>query len=155
MGRSEMNLVENPAALKKFRRTAWKFQQTFETPLKDLKRFVSTIGQAAGPWRSASLTIELAVFDPTHLIDLLNANSIPPRYQRGASIVTAGQKEIEALLEAALGDWVDFTFVPEPSSFAIYADHDEFTTFFAQNRSNLNRVVHALSGQGFKLEKEY
>jgi hypothetical protein len=150
-----MNLVENPAALKKFRRTAWKFQQTFETPLKDLKRFVSTIGQAAGPWRSASLTIELAVFDPTHLIDLLNANSIPPRYQRGASIVTAGQKEIEALLEAALGDWVDFTFVPEPSSFAIYADHDEFTTFFAQNRSNLNRVVHALSGQGFKLEKEY
>ena len=150
-----MNLLENPAALKKFRRTAWKFQQTFETPLKDLKRFVSTIDQAAGPWRSASITIELVVFDPTHLIDLMNANSIPPRYQRGVSITAAGQEEIEALLEAALGDWVDFIFVPEPKSFAIYADHDEFTTFFAQNRSNLNRVVQALAGQGFKLEKEY
>jgi hypothetical protein len=150
-----MNLVENPAALKKFRRTAWKFQQTFETPLKDLKRFVSTIDQAAGPWRSASITIELAVFDPTHLIDLMNANSIPPRYQRGVSIIAVGLEESEALLEAALGDWVDFIFVPEPRSFAIYADHDEFTTFFAQNRSNLNRVVQALSGEGFKLESEY
>jgi hypothetical protein len=99
-----MNLVENPAALKKFRRTAWKFQQTSETPLKDLKRFVSTSGQAAGPWRSATITIELAVFDPTHLIDLMSANSIPPRYQPGLSITTAGQEEIEALLEAAQGD---------------------------------------------------
>jgi len=149
-----MKLIENPAALRRFRRTAWRFQQTFETPLKDLKRFVSTVGQAAGPWRSASLTIELVVFDPTHLIDLLNANSITPRCQRGVSIIAAEQEEIEALLEAALGDWVDFSFVPEPK-FAIYADHDEFTTFFAQNRSNLNRVVQALSGQGFKLEKEY
>jgi hypothetical protein len=150
-----MKLIENPAALRRFRRTAWRFQQTFETPLKDLKRFVSTVGQAAGPWRSASLTIELVVFDPTHLIDLLNANSITPRCQRGVSIIAAEQEEIEALLAAALGDWVDFSFVSEPKSFAIYADHDEFTTFFAQNRSNLNRVVQALSGQGFKLEKEY
>jgi exonuclease VII small subunit len=150
-----MNLVENPAALKKFRRTEWKFQQTFETPLKDLKRFVSTIDQAAGPWRSASITIELAVFDPTRLIDLMNATSISPRYQRGVSIIAVGQEESKALLEAALGDWLDFIFVPEPKSFAIYADHDEFTTFFAQNRSNLNRVVQSLSAQGFKLEREY
>jgi len=145
-----MNLDENPAALKKFRRTAWKFQQTFETPLKDLKRFVSTIGQAGGPWRSASLIIELAVFDPTHLIDLLNANSIPPRYQRGVSITPAGQEEAEALLEAALGDWVDFIFIPDPKSFAIYADHDEYTTFYSHTRSNLNRVTEALSTKGFK-----
>ncbi|HET7109030.1 MAG TPA: hypothetical protein VFI38_19605 [Candidatus Acidoferrum sp.] len=150
-----MKFVENPAALKKFRRTAWKFQQTFETPLKDLKRFVRTIGQASGPWRSASLTIELVVFDPTHLIDLLNANSIPPRNQRGVSITAVGQEEAEELLEAVLGDWVDFIFIPEPKSFAIYADHDEFTTFFAQTRSNLNRVVQALSGQAFKVESEY
>jgi hypothetical protein len=150
-----MNLAENPAALKKFRRAAWKFQQTYETPLKDLKRFVTTIGQAAGPWRSATITLELAVFDPTHLINLLNANSIPPRYQRGVSITATGQTESEALLEAALGDWLDFIFVPEPKSFAIYADHDEFTTFFAQTRSNLNRLVQSLSGQGFKVESEY
>ena len=128
-----MKLIENPAALKEFRRTAWKFQQTFETPLKDLKLFVSTIAQAGGLWRSANLTTELVVFDPTQLIDLLNANSIPPRYQRGVSIIAAGQEETEALLEAALGDWVDFIFVPEPKSFAIYADHNEFTTFFCTN----------------------
>ena len=150
-----MKMVENPAALKKFRRTAWKFQQTFETPLKDLKRFVNTIAQAAGPWRSASLTIELVVFDPTHLIDLLNANSIPPRYQRGDSITAVGQEEIEVLLAATLGDWVDFIFVPEPKSFAIYADHDEFTTFYSHTRSNLNRVTQALLSKGFQEVQGY
>jgi hypothetical protein len=30
----------------------------------------------------------------------------------------------------------------------IYADHDEYTTFYANTRSNLNRVVEALVAQG-------
>jgi len=150
-----MTLSENPAALKEFRRTTWKFQQTFQTPLKNLQAFVSTIVSAAEPWRAGCLTIEQAVFEPGHLVALLAKNSIPSRYERGVSLTAAGQEEIEALLCAVLGDWIDFIFVPQPKSFAIYADHDEYTTFYAQTRSNLNRVVKALSDRGFQIVQGY
>jgi hypothetical protein len=43
-------------------------------------------------------------------------------------------KEIAPLLEAALGDWVDFLFVPVPKPFAIYADHDDYITLYANSR---------------------
>jgi hypothetical protein len=59
------------------------------------------------------------------------------------------------LLLAVFSDWVDFIFVPEPKSFGIYADHDEFTTFFAHTRSNLNRVVKPLAEGGFKMIPDY
>jgi hypothetical protein len=150
-----MKLTEDPAALKKFRRSAWKFQQTFETPLKNLQSFVSTIFKVGGPWKSASVTIEQAVFDPEHLIALLNKHVIPPRYERGVCITAEEQHEIEPLLCATLGDWVDFIFVPQPKSFAIYADHDEYTTFYAQTRSNLNRVTRALLDNGFRAVPDY
>jgi hypothetical protein len=32
----------------------------------------------------------------------------------------------------------------------IYADHDEYTTFYASTKSNLNRIVAALSTDGFE-----
>jgi len=47
-----MKLSENPDALTKFRRTAWKFQQTFQTPLKNLQPFVSTIVKAGEQWKA-------------------------------------------------------------------------------------------------------
>jgi hypothetical protein len=59
------------------------------------------------------------------------------------------------LLEAALSDWIDFIFVPTPKPFVIYADHDEFTTFYANTKSNLNPVVEALSARGFKRVQDY
>ena len=79
---------------------------------------------------------------------------MPPRYECGVSFTATGQEEVRLLLHAIFSDWVDFIFVPEPKSFAIYADHDEYTTFFAHTRSNLNRVVNALS-DGFKTVPEY
>jgi len=150
-----MTLSENPAALKRFRRTPWKFQSTFETPLKNLPAFVLTIASAGEQWKTGSLTLELVVFEPRNLIALLERNSIPIRYERGVTLTASGKQEIEDLLCAVLGDWIDFLFVPEPKSFAIYADHDEFTTLYAQTRSNLNRVVHRLSDKGFKIERDY
>jgi hypothetical protein len=150
-----MTLSENPAALKKFRRTPWNYQQTFQTPLKNLTAFVSTIVNSAKPWKAGCLTIEQAVFEPGNLMALLAENSIPSRYERGVSLTAQGQEEIEALLRAVLGDCIDFIFVPEPKSFAIYADHDEYTTFYAQTRSNLNRVVKPLSDRGFQIVRDY
>jgi hypothetical protein len=40
-------------------------------------------------------------------------------------------------------------FIPDPTPFSLYADHDEYTTFFAHSKSNLTRVVDALTQGGF------
>jgi hypothetical protein len=150
-----MNISEAPGALKKFRRTAWKCQQTFLSPMNDLRRFVTAIVSASEQMKSGCVTIEQAVFEPTNLLTLLASHSIPPRYARGISLTAAGQQEIAALLHAIFSDCIDFIFVPEPRSFAIYADHDEYTTFFAHTRSNLNRVATTLVDKGFKMVPDY
>jgi hypothetical protein len=116
---------------------------------------VSTIVKAGEQWKAGCLTIEQVVFDPGDLIALLHANSLPSRYERGVSLTAVGHQEMEALLCAALGEWIDFIFVPEPESFAIYADHDEYTTFYAHTRSNVNRVTEALLEMGFQQVLDY
>jgi hypothetical protein len=145
----------NQGALKKFRSTVWTFQQTFQTPLDDLQRFTSTIINSVGALKTATVTIDLIVFDPKHLLDLQARRVIPGSYQRGACFTAEGAPEIKELLAAALADWIDFIFVPEPKSFAICADHDEYTTFYAQTRSNLNRLIHPLVEAGFKQVQGY
>jgi hypothetical protein len=144
-----MTLTETPGALKRFRKTSWKFQRTFQTPLRNLPTFVTTIVSAAQPLKGGSLTVEQAVFEPNHLNGLLTNYSIPSKCEHGLSLIVAGSQETEMLLLAVLSDWIDFLFIPDPKPFVIYADHDEYTTFYAQTRSNLNRVINALSGQGF------
>lgn len=150
-----MNISEAPGALKKFRRTAWECQQTFLTPKNDLRSFVAAIVSANEKTKSGCVTIEQAVFEPTNLLNLLGGHSMPPRYARGVSLTAVGQQEIETLLHAIFSDWIDFIFVPDPKSFAIYADHDEYATFFAHTRSNLNQVVKALVDKGFKAVPDY
>jgi len=150
-----MFLSETPGALKRFHKTAWKCQRTFKTPLQNLQTFVTTIVSAAPGLRAASVTVEQAVFEPKHLNGLLTQYSIPLKYDRGLSLIASDRQEAEGLLLAVLSDWIDFLFIPDPKLFAIYADHDEFTTFYAQTRSNLNRVVSALSGQGFETVPGY
>jgi hypothetical protein len=150
-----MTLSESPGTLKKFRRTSWKFQQTFLTPLQSLQSFVSAIVSANQQMKSACLTIEQVVFEPSHLINLLASHSLPQTYGCDVSLTAANQHEIEPLLLAVFSDWIDFIFVPEPKSFVIYADHDEYTTFFAHTRSNLNRAVKPLADHGFKMVPNY
>jgi hypothetical protein len=150
-----MKLSQIPGSLKRFRRTSWRFQQTFHTPLTTLKPFVGTIASALEPLSGGCVTIDQAVFEPKHLISLLTAHSLPAEYGQDWSLTAEGQPETEALLEAALGDWVDFLFVPAPKPFVIYADHDEYTTFYANTKSNLNRVAQALSANGFENIPDY
>lgn len=149
-----MTVSEAPGAVKQIRKKAWKFQQTFQTPLNNLPAFVKIIVESQG-LQGATLTIDQVVFEPKHLISLLTRHSIAVRYQRGLSISARGQEEVGSLLEAALSDSVDFVFIPEPKATVIFADHDEFTTFFANTRSNLNRVVTQLSDQRFKTIRDY
>ena len=51
------------------------------------------------------------------------------------------EAETEELLLAAFTDFIDFKFFPVPKPFVLSADHDEYTSFFAISKSNLNRVV--------------
>jgi hypothetical protein len=141
--------------LETFRGNPWEFQQTFETPLDDLPSFVKTIVSAGEPIQSAPLTIDQAVFEPRNLIGMLTNYSIPLIYPRGLCLTAAGEKEVEELLSTVLCDWIDFLFVPEPQSFAIYADHDEFTTFYARTPAKLNSIAAALTEQGFKAQPLY
>jgi hypothetical protein len=86
---------------------------------------------------------------------MLAQHSLPVQCRHGWSVTVTSQHEIKALLEAALGDWVDFLFVPTPEPFVIYADHDEYTTFYADTKSNLDRIVEALSAEGFDMALGY
>ena len=150
-----MRLSEATGTLKRFRKTPWKFQRTFKTPISNLQPFLTTIVTASPGFKAATVTVVQAVFEPENLNELLTRYSIPLNYDRGLSLVAADRQEAEALLLAALSDCVDFLFIPDPKSFAIYADHDEFATFYGQTRSNLNRAVSALSGKGFEFVPDY
>jgi hypothetical protein len=149
-----MTLSETPGAVKQFRKKGWRFQQTFLTPVQNLRPFVTTI-VSAHELQGGCLTIDQAIFEPRRLITLLGKHSIPPQHRHGTSITANTQAELAALLEAAFADPLDFVFTPAPKPFVIFADHDEYTTFFANTRSNLNSVVTALSAQGFKEIRDY
>ena len=150
-----MTLSSTPGSLKRFRSTPWKFQQTFLAPLKELERFVSTIVSADAPIEKGCVTIDQFVFEPKTLKAFLAQHSILDEIGHDVSLEAVGQQEVEALLRSTLADWVDFLFVPTPKPFVIYADHDEFTTFYANTKSNLNRIVHALSDKDFEKVEDY
>jgi hypothetical protein len=149
-----MNLSDAPSVVKQIRETPWKFQGTFKTPLNNLQPFVATILSLTSP-ETACVTIERAVFEPKHWVELLTRYSLPPRYGNGASVTAVGRQEMEELLHAALTDWLDFIFDPTPQAFVVYADHDEYTTFYANDRANLDSVVEALLAGGFEQIANY
>jgi hypothetical protein len=146
-----MTLSETSGSLKRLRKVPWRFQQTFQTPLRHLQPFVATIVSAREPLQRATLTIDSVVFEPENLNALLSSRSLPPSLRRESSVEVFGHDEVGLLLQAALGDSVDFWFVPTPKPFVLYADHDEYTTFFAASKSNLNGVVEPLRTAGFQM----
>ena len=133
----------------------WEFQQTFETPLKTLRLFVKMIQSVGEPLQAGSLTIDLVVFEPKDLIGMLTRYSIPSQPARGLCLIAGGEQEVEELLVTVLSEWIDFLFIPQPELFVIYADHDEYTTFYTHTRTKLERLAHALSAQGFKAVPNY
>jgi hypothetical protein len=150
-----MRLTETPGAVKKFFRTPWTFQYTFQRPSGDLVGFVARIVSAIPELRSGCVTIDKVVFEPTELLELLHSYSLPPRYKHDVSVIAENEGEVEALLRVVFREVIDFVFVPGPKPFAIYADHDDFVTFFAHSRSNLNSVVNVLEAGRFKSVPNY
>ena len=141
-------LSERPEEIRHFFAAPWQFQQTFKTPLKDLNRFVSTFLALFSLEKGALSTDEVA-FEPKKLLQLLAGKSVQLENVWSFDLNVKGQQGIAELLEAVLGDWVDFAFVPLPESFAIYADHDEYTTFYANYESDLSALVMELENAGF------
>jgi hypothetical protein len=119
-----MKFSENPGTLKKFHRTPWKFQKTFQTPLNNLPSFLGAILSAHPQIVSGCLAIDQVVFAPKHLMDLLGNHEPPQRIAHGGAVTATGRLELETLLREALSDAIDFAFIPEPKAFGIYADHD-------------------------------
>ncbi|HEY3444902.1 MAG TPA: hypothetical protein VGK67_01010 [Myxococcales bacterium] len=140
-----MKAIAKPGLLRALRRSSWEFQTTFETPLDRLPQFVHAIVGAGPALEAATLELDEVVFEPKHLLALSARHSILQGGDSPRVIEATGAGEIEELLAAALGDWVDFLFVPSPKPFVLYADHHEYATFFAHRRKGLTKVVAALS----------
>ena len=142
-------LPERPDEIQRFRAEPWPFQKTFKTPLKDLNRFVSTFVAPLSLTRG-TLSTDQVVFEPKELLHLLANNSLSVEDYYHLTIQAAGQQEIGDLLQAALGDWVDFVFVPLPEVLAIYADHDEYSTFYTHDDATMKNVALSLETAGFE-----
>lgn len=142
-------LTEPPEEIQRFRTGPWPFQCTFKTPLKDLARFVSHF-VAPFSFETGVLSTDEVVFAPKNLQQLLTENSLQASNVYRLTIQAAGERDIAGLLQAALADWVDFVFVPSPQVVAMYADHDEYTTFYAREDETLRNVVLNLEGAAFE-----
>jgi hypothetical protein len=144
-----MIVTQTPGAVKRFRRTRWRFQQTVDKPpSSELERFVSTITAAHGNIEEATVTIDDIVFGTERMSGLL-ASPVP--LMRESSIVARARDEVEALLVAAFMDGPDFIFTPSPKPFVFYADHDDWVTFYANSKSQLNHIIEPLKSSGYKL----
>lgn len=144
-----MTATPTPGALKKFRRTPWRFQQTVELPKpEERERFVSTIIAAIGNLESATVTIDEVVFRTEQLSAVCPAGS---NLTHDTSISAPSAKEARALLVAAFWDGPDFICIPTPKPFVFYADHDNWITFYANSKSNRNLIIAPLAANGYKL----
>jgi hypothetical protein len=147
-------LSERTEEIRRFHAEPWPFQKTFKTPLEDLSRFVSVI---LGPFEpeKGTLSTDEVVFEPRRLLELMARNSITVENQWDLNLGAEGREDIADLLEAALGDWVDFVFLLSPGSIAIYADHDEYTTFYCLDQSVLANLGSELVQAGFESISNY
>jgi hypothetical protein len=150
---SSMIVTLTLGALKKFRRTPWRFQQTVERPTsEDLDRFVSTIINVHGRIEAAAVTIDQIVFNTERLTSICPADS---KFTHDTSISAQSAEELHSILIAAFWDGLDFICVPAPKPFVFYADHDDWITFYANTKSHLNHVIEPLTSHGFKLVQNW
>lgn len=146
-----MDFLLSPGAIKKFRRTPWRFQQTVERPpVADTDRFIETIVNAHRRMSDATLTIHDVVFKAERIRNLVT----PPyseELELDSTVTAQTPEEIAALLRAALLDGPDFLFVPTPKPFVIYSDHDDYITFYANSKGQLNHIITPLAEIGVRL----
>jgi len=122
-----MLAAPQPGVIKKFHRTPWRFQQTFHTPLQNLAAFTATILDSLDQVDSGTVMIDSVIMEAKKLEALLLSHQLQHDLRHDSSIIAQTSAEVQPLLLAALGDGVDFLFVPTPKPFVLYADHDEYS----------------------------
>jgi hypothetical protein len=135
----------------RLREQPFPFQQTYVTPLGELPRFVSTL-LAPFEVNEGALWIEQIIFEPKELIWYLRGRGFVHNEGQLNSAILQPENRAEAceLLECVLGQWTDFAFIPVPKNFAIYADHDEYTTIFTASGEALSLVRSNMKLEAFK-----
>lgn len=101
----------------------------------------------------AALTLDNVVFGIERVAGLVRAPN--ESLGRESAILAETGDEAEALLLAAFMDGPDFIFVPKPRPFVIYADHDDWITFYANTTSHLNGIIRPLAEAGFRLVQDW
>jgi len=140
-----------PESIQQFRTNPWPFQKTLVTPRKDMASFLSTL-LAAFPVAHGVASTDQVVFEPDNFLELLKARELPIENYWTFCAEASNAEDVAVLLDAMLNDWIDFVFVPSPTSLAIYADHDEYLTIYVPTSSGLDQLVNQLELVGFGFE---
>lgn len=144
-----MIVTPTSGALKKFRRTPWRFQQTIERGRPDgIDQLLSLIIRSHQDISGGTVTIDEIVFDTERLGSVCPAHTT---IAHDCSVTAQSPEELHTLLAAALWDGPDFLCVPSPKPFVFYADHHDRITFYANTKSHLNHVIEPLASHGYKL----
>ena len=145
-----MKIEVIPGARTAARRRAGQFQRTFQTPLDRLPAFTDILLPDDSAVRSGAVFVETVVFEPARLLKLLTVHGLGGVHVQGATITADGPSDCRALLTAALGDSIDFYFMPEPKQFLLYADHDEYVTVFTHKKGPLSQIADGLAAIAVK-----
>jgi hypothetical protein len=135
------------------RRREWKRQMTCETPLEHLPWYTARLVEQLLPFDQALLIIDKVVFDfPPELEDMRRAvGETRPVHQAPGHLFQDDSEGFRAALEAALSEWIDLRALFSPAKNALWADHDEYTTFFSESSGKVAEVRRVLSEGGVKI----
>ena len=150
-----MKFLQTPGAIKKFGRTPWKFQVTFQTPIDDLDLFVGAILNLEPTIEQGALTVDEIVFDQDQLRVLIPTAPDSLLIGRDFCFEAESRLEVHALLMAAFAEWTDFLFEPTLKPFVMYADHDEYATFYANSKGIISRISDNLTKAGVRQVADY
>jgi hypothetical protein len=96
-----MLVSQSNGAMKKFRRTPWRFQQTFVTPLKQLTAFTGAILGSIRDVAAGTVVIDQVVFPAEALEALLSQRKLSLPLHQDASITGETSEEVQSTATAS------------------------------------------------------
>ena len=150
-----MNITDANSNYLKFRKSPLPFQCTFKSPLKDLERFVGVFDSVFTEISSGQAYISSIVFEPKKTNSMLSHHGLLERLKPGCTVEAISNQECSTLLETLLSDWVDFLYIPSPRKYVVFADHDEFCTFYCAKKGGVSKIAAALKDKGYGEVSEF
>lgn len=146
---SAYRVESTPGATKKLRKKAGGAQMTFAVNRQGALAFSTALLSGDPSCERAALVVE-ETSGPLYHVGPLIAHPPLESIPRDTTISATGHEAAGALLAAALSDYVDFWFVPEPGGFVVQADDDECATVFAHRQGPVSRAGERLAAAGFR-----